>query len=196
MLEAGALVKHAASYGYDPNTIYVGNCRVIDADSNTLEHHTAEIHDLDDLIDVPNIWRSRPNKRHIVQMETLFPLDLYRSVGGLDEENEYAMDYALWGEMLLAGSSITYTGVDVGVFRVHRDQKTASQWSATKSLVNSAIQLARRHPRWSDLEKAEMIRRLKAYRDEQWRATGRLARFGLPQLFVEAIRDWRDLDTH
>ena len=192
MLEPGALVEHAETYGYEPDTIYVGNCRIVDGDGTTKRRHTSQVRDLDDLIDIPNVWRAQPTQGHIVQMETLFPLDLYRRVGGLDEDVEFAMDYVLWGEMLLEGATIEYTDIGVGVFRRHDAQKTADKWVHTRSMVKHAIRFARRHPAWSEEEKRSTIRALKAYRRERWRSTGKLARLGLPRPVVNSIREFRD----
>lgn len=192
MLAPGALVEHAETVGYEPDTIYVGDCRVVGPEGETIKMHTSQVRSFEDWADVPNVWRARPKQKHIVQMETLFPLDLYKEVGGLNEDLGYAMDYELWGELLLAGAEIEYTGIDMGRFRKHEAQKTTDRWGHTKSIVRSAIRLVRRHPSWSEQKKSAMIRRLREYRTKQWRGTGRLARSGLPEPVVESIRDVRD----
>lgn len=192
MLAPGALVEHAETIGYEPDTIYVGDCRVINAEGETLKMHTSQVRSFEDWVDIPNVWRARPEQGHIVQMETLFPLDVYKEVGGLNEDMEYAMDYELWGELLLAGAEIEYTGIEMGQFRKHEAQKTTDGWGHTKSIVRSAIRLVRRHPTWSEAKKREYVNRVKAYQKEQWRSTGRLARIGLPESAVHTIREWRN----
>ena len=192
MLAPGALVEHVEAIGYEADTIYIGDCQVVDERGETIKHHTSQVRSFEDLVDIPNVWRAQPMQGHIVQMETLFPLDLYKEVGGLNEEMEYAMDYELWGELLLAGAEIEYTGIEVGIFREHEAQKTSDRWGHTKSIARSAIQFIRRHSTWSDEKKQTLIDRVNAYWDEQWRKTGRLARTGLPEPIVQAVREWRN----
>lgn len=192
MLEPGALVEHAETYGYEPGTIYVGNCRIVNAEGSTLRRHTAQVRSLDDLIDIPNVWRSQPIQGHIVQMEVLFPLDLYRRIGGLERSLDFVMDYVLWGEMLLHGGKIRYTDIDIGIFRQHEAQKTSDRWGVTRSLLSEAIRFARKHPSWAYDKKEAVIDRLEEYRREEWRSTGRLARLGLPHFLVNSIRRVRE----
>lgn len=191
MLAPGALVEHAETIGYEPDTIYVGDCRVVDAEGETLKMHTSQVRSFEDLVDIPDVWRARPTQGHIVQMETLFPLDLYKQVGGLDEEIEYAMDYKLWGDLMLAGAEIEYTGIETGIFRRHEAQKTMDRWSTTRSLCSSAESLVRRQNRWGEKKKQKYIQKISEYEREQWESTGRLARLPLPRSVVEQVREWK-----
>ena len=124
-------------------------------------------------------------------MEVLFSLDLFESVGGVDEGMEYAMDFDLWGRMLLEGGEVYYTGIEVGMFRKHEAQKTSEGRSTTEELMRSAIRLTKRHPSWPVQKKDELINRLTQYQREEWHKTGRLARAGLPKSLVLFLRDLR-----
>lgn len=191
MLVNGALCSHAKQAGYEPQTIYVGKCRMIDAKGKVQSVHESRIRSFEDLIDIPNVWRGSPPGQ-IVQMETIFPLDMYKSIGGLDESLEHCMDYKLWGDLLLDGAEIQYTGIEIGMFRRHDAQKTADWWRTVRSLVRNAVQLVEAHPGWSRQKKEKYVRRLKKYEKDVWYSTGILARTGLPEPLVLWLRDLRD----
>lgn len=191
MLEPSALLRHAQLTEYTPETIYVGDCRVVDAAGNTIKEHTSQVRSFEDLVDIPNVWRRQPIQGHIIQMEVLFSLDLYHEVGGLNENLKYTMDYDLWGKLLLAGAKIEYTGVDIGIFRRHEDQKTADGWVQTEALCSTARSLVRRQDEWDLEKKKKYIEKINQYEERTWRSTGRLARLPIPRLIVRKLREWK-----
>jgi glycosyltransferase involved in cell wall biosynthesis len=165
MLCQDALYAHATRHLFEPDTIYVGNCLVVDKRGTVQSRHTGRVHTFESLINLKEVWRGQP-RGHFIQPEVLFPLDAYRQVGGLSVDNHQTMDYELWGRLLLAGAQIKYTDLDVGMFRVHADQKTSQFWETTKSLTRSARRLIRAHPTWSDEKKKAFLSKLYTYEEE------------------------------
>lgn len=190
MLAPRALTTHAEQVGYESDKIYFGKCRQIDTDGEAWGLYMPGVQSVEDLVDLPNMWRGTP-RGHIIQMETLFPLDLYKAFGGLDEEAKYTMDFKLWGGLLLAGAEIQYTHIEVGMFRNREEQKTSDQWETTKSLVRNAVRFDRDHPTWSARKKNQFVRRLEQYRNEFWRGTSRLERADLSESLFLWLRDVR-----
>ena len=123
MLQPGALQSHIEKFEYIPNVLYIGRCRIVDEKGNTVRLHEGRVESFGDLVAIPEVWRNQEKPGHIVQPEVLFPLELYKDISSLDELLDYAMDYDLWGRMLLHGASVHYTAIDIGVFRVHSSQK-------------------------------------------------------------------------
>jgi glycosyltransferase involved in cell wall biosynthesis len=188
MLEPNALVHHMKNVGYAQNTIYVGRCRVINKKGDTIRRQTSRVRSFEDLVDVPDVWRGEdPHRGHIVQMEVLFPLDLYKEVGGLNEDMKYAMDFELWGRMLLNGAEIQHTGIEVGVFRWYDEQKTSNGRASTESLCAAAKRLIHEKD-WSSGKKSSMIGKIKKYENKKWKETGRLAKLPIPKNIVTFMR--------
>jgi glycosyltransferase involved in cell wall biosynthesis len=165
MLCQDALYTHATRHFFAPDTIYVGNCLVIDERGAVQSRHRGRVHTFEDLVNIKEVWRGQP-RGHIIQPEVLFPLDAYRQVGGLSIDNHQTMDYELWGRLLLAGAQIRYTDLDVGMFRVHANQKTSQFWETTQSLTRSTRRLIRDHPEWSNEKKEDFLSKVDAYEAE------------------------------
>lgn len=163
LLCQGALVEHAKRALFETNRLYAGNLIVTHEDGRFMRRQKGEIHSLLDLVRIREVWRSHP-RVNIGQPEVLFPLELFRAVGGLNIENHGSMDYELWGDMLLHGAGITYTGIDFGIFRAHEGQKTADFQATTESLVDVARSLVERQPTWSSEEKVRLIDDMETYR--------------------------------
>src|SRR5262245_18862148 len=184
-----ALNQHASRNGFAPDTVYVGNCIYINETGKVLSSHTGKVQSLEDLVRVKTVWRAGG---HIVQPEVLFPRELALAVGGLNPDNHCTMDFELWGKFFLAGAKFDYTDIDFAMFRRHSDQKTQNGLAFTESLVESAKKLICRAAFFSEKFKHALLADLdayfEAYPSEYWRATGRLARLGLPRPIVTVLR--------
>jgi glycosyl transferase family 2 len=175
-------------------TVYVGTCVYVDANGNVLSEHRGRIHSLEDLVRIRTIWRSGGC---IVQPEVLFPRKLALVAGGLDSENHCTMDYELWGKLFLAGAEFRYTDIPFGMFREHSQQKTNDALRQTRSLLETAAKLIRQAPQLSSETRDQLLQDLSAYGREyeanHWKATGRLAKLGLPRELVDGLRRWKAL---
>jgi GT2 family glycosyltransferase len=191
MLCRDALTSHAVRVGFQPNTVYVGDCVHIDERDTYLRTHRGRVQTLDDLIRIRSVWRDQNDAGYIDQPAVLFPRELALRVGALDADNHRTMDYELWGRLLLGGATFHYTHMAVGMFRMHSSQKTADMWRTTQSLIASATKLVAQAPGLSESGRAEIVRDLRDYQREDWRRTGRLARTGLPEAFVGTLRRTR-----
>jgi len=189
LLCKNALVDHVSRYGCSANTVYVGICVYIDASGNFLSEHQGRVHTLEDLVRVRTVWRSGGP---IVQPEVLFPLELALTVGGLNPDNHFSMDYELWGKLLLAGANFQYTGIPFGMLREHPDQKTQNVLQTNQSLLETAAKLVAQAEVFSEPTKAAILADLRAYGDawevQYWKGTGRLAKLPLPRPLVTSLR--------
>jgi glycosyltransferase involved in cell wall biosynthesis len=196
LLCQNALSNHATQVGFDCNTVYVGYCVYIDQKSEPLSVHRGRVKSLEDLLRIKDIWRLENNQGHIDQPAVLFPRDLAVSVGGLNSDNHLTMDYELWGKLLCAGATFSYTDVQFGMFREHSEQKTRNVLQITESLLNTAVKLARTADCLSEDTKKELISEINsystAYKNDYWRGSGRLAKIGLPRGIVTPIRRLRN----
>ena len=177
-----------------PDAVYIGDCVDIDEGGRTISVHRGRVHFLEDLLRVRSVWQSGG---YISQQEVLFPLELVKRVGGLNEKNHYSMDYELWGRFLVAGATFNYTGLAFGCFRRHAAQKTSAiekQIASTLDVAEELLQAAQCLPART---KANIAAELRAYRHEHpeivWRHTGRLARLGLPRSLVMCLRRVRQV---
>jgi len=193
MLVKNALAEHVSRIGLNGDVVYVGDCINIDETGGVLFTHRGRVHNLEDLVRIPSVWRSAG---YISQPAVLFPLELFRRVGGLNEDNHLTMDYELWGKFFLAGAGFQYTGIPCGIFRWNRGQKTQNTLAQTKSLLDAAVALVGLDNRFSADVKLEILSDLQAYRDMYpqyaWKQSGRLARSGLPPGIVVPIRNLKD----
>ena len=93
---------------------------------------------------------------------------------------------------MLAGAKFHYTNIDFAMFRRHPNQKTEDGLQRTASLIASAkklVCLAEFLPEGTkNAISADLDAYQEAYPSEDWRATGRLARIGLPHRIVIALR--------
>jgi glycosyltransferase involved in cell wall biosynthesis len=190
MLCKNALVEQARRFGFDKHTVYLGNCVYINETGDVLSEHCGRVHNLKDLLKVSTVWRTGGQ---IVQPEVVFPRELALSVGGLNRDNHYTMDYELWGKLLLRGATFQYTQIPFGKFREHPAQKTHDPDRVTLSLLETAAKLVGLAVTLSSEAKKDFLADLYAYRlkyeRESWRGTGRLARFGLPRGIVTQLRN-------
>ncbi len=189
MLCQDALFNLCSHHRLDDHVIAVGDCVVIDASGSVIQQHRGGVRSFKDLVRVREVWLGGG---YLCQPEMLFPLALALRVGGLDENDHYSMDYRLWGELLLAGASLHYTGLPFGLFRRHQAQKTEDTPTQIASMLDAAESLITRSHLLSSREKEELLADLRRYRSEYremlWRGSGRLARLGLPRALVNAIR--------
>jgi len=150
--------------------------------------HRASIRSLEELVNLPEYWRSSEKEAQIVQPETLFPLHAFREVGGVNPENHFSMDFELWGEMLIHGSEIETTDIEYGALRKHDTQKITNRWRVTESLFDSSYRLIGKSKTLSSKEKKEMKEKILEYKRDVWYRSGRLARMGIPKELVVTIR--------
>ncbi len=188
MLHRDALVNHALSVGFHAATVYVGDCVYIDEHDHHGRVHRARVNTFRDLVRVRRVWRAPGNPGHIDQPAVLFPRELALEVGGLNAMNHRTMDYELWGKFFLAGARFMYTHIRFGMFREHDQQKTAQGWAQTRSLVATAARLVEQARDMPETERSEILAELVEHEREYWRGTGRLARVGLPEPVVGALR--------
>jgi glycosyltransferase involved in cell wall biosynthesis len=192
MLCKDAMFKHVTQNDSAANMVYVGICVYIDMDANILFSHRGRVHCLEDLVRIRTVWRA-PGQ--IVQPEVLFPRELYLDVGGLDCNNDYTMDFDLWGKFFLKGAKFQYTDIDFGMFRLQPNQKTQNGLAVTESLIDVAKKFVYETDSFSENLKQAILEELDAfeltYLDEYWRRSGRLARIGLPRRVVEPLRNLR-----
>jgi glycosyltransferase involved in cell wall biosynthesis len=192
LLCKNALVKHATRIGFAPDTVYVGDCIYVDVTGDVLSSHRGRVKSLQDLVRLKTVWYAGG---HIVQPEVMFPRELYLTVGGIDCDNHFTMDFDLWGRFFLAGAKFQYTDIDFAMFRVQPNQKTQDGLTLARSLVESAKELVHQAAAFSPDVKQTILAELDAfeaaYPHEYWRATGRLARIGLPRGIVTPLRHLR-----
>ena len=192
VLAKNALYEHASRIGFAERTVYVGDCFYIDKTSKVVSVHTGRVRCLEDLVRIPTVWNARG---HIVQPEVLFPRELALSVGGVNPDNHFTMDYELWGKLFIVGARFQYTGIAFGMFREHSEQKIHDPLRTIESLLETATKLIRTAPCFSVQTREELLADLDKYRDkyraDYWRSTGRLARIGLPRTLVVLIRSFR-----
>ena len=195
LLCKNAFVEHAARVGFETNVVYVGYCVYIDENGNPVSLHRGRVFSFEDLVRVRTVWRADEYRGQIDQPAVLFPRALFLSLGGLNVENHYTMDYELWGNLFLAGARFHYTEIQFGMFREHRAQKTNDMLRQTRSLLGTAAKLTKRADSFPETAKDEILAELDAYevayRKAYWRGTGRLARIGLPARIVNPIRSLR-----
>jgi len=195
LLCKNALVEHASRIGFAPDTVYVGNCIYIDETGKALSLHRGRVHSMEDLVRVNKVWNGA--RGHIVQPEVMFPRELYLTVGGLDCNNHFTMDYDLWGKFFLAGATFHYTDIPFGVFREHPKQKTHNMLRQTRSLIETAAKLVHQAQSFPEETKNEILEDLhvylKKYEMDYWKGSGRLAKLGLPRALVLQLRRLRAL---
>ena len=194
LLAKNALVEHASRIGFALDTVYVGDCIYIDETSKVLSLHRSRVQSLEDLVRIKTVWNAGG---HIVQPEALFARELALSIGGLNPDNHFTMDYELWGKLLLAGAKLQYTEIPFGIFREHPEQKIHDVLRTTESLLETAAKLIRLGDRFSEETKRDLLADLDAYRvkyhKDYWRGTGRLARIGLPREIVVQLRSLKTI---
>src|SRR5207245_10648313 len=106
-------VEHASRMGCASYTVYLGNCSFIDVTGKVLSLHRGRVQSLEDLVRVKTVWNACG---HIVQPEVLFPHELFLTVGGLDCNNHFTMDFDYGGNFFIVGPTSTYTAPQFGLF--------------------------------------------------------------------------------
>jgi glycosyltransferase involved in cell wall biosynthesis len=189
MLSQNALTTQLLTRGLEQDVIYAGDCTYVDAAGRTLFTHRGRVRSFEDLVRVPSVWRA---DGCIDQPAVLFPLPLALRVGALDERSHHTMDYELWGRLLLAGATIVYTEIPVGIFRCHEAQKTHNLLKQTNALLDAAEALIRQPNPLPTQLRLELLQDLHDYRADYpaklWKESGRLARLGLPESIVMPLR--------
>src|SRR5207237_10626537 len=150
--------------GFAPDTVYLGNCSYIDFIRKLLSLHSGRVQSLEDLVRVKTVWNAGG---HIVQPEVLFPHELFLTVGGLDCNNHFTMEFDLWGKFFLAGATFQYTDIPFGMFREHPDQKINDVFRTTESLLSTAAQLARVAGCFSEQPGKEIFEQSEAYEERR-----------------------------
>jgi glycosyltransferase involved in cell wall biosynthesis len=192
LLSKNALLEHASRIGFALDTVYVGNCIYINETATVISVHKGTVQSLEDLVRLRTVWYAGGQ---IVQPEVMFPRELYLTVGGLDCNNHFTMDFDLWGKFFLVGAKFQYTDIGFAMFRLQPNQKTQDGLTIVRSQVESAKKLVSRAEGLSENDKQTILTELvafeAAYPGELWRSTGRLARIGLPRRIVTPLRNLR-----
>jgi hypothetical protein len=164
-------------------TVCVGRCVFVDEQSQQVKVHRGVVRSLEDLL--------LKHQAYIPQPATLFPLDLFWEVGGLDIKNHYTMDFDLWGKMLLVGASITYTDARIANFRSYEGQKVSHRVALVKAVVANARQLIDACQEWPQEKKRRFHKELDAYSTAARLGGGRLVQWRLPEPVIRTIRQAR-----
>ncbi len=144
----GALGEVAAFFGSNPETdVLVCRARFVGEDGRMVHAPSPP-----ERIDEPALLRLRSGwfaGHSIAQPEVFFRLELFRAVGGLDEDNHHSMDHHLWLKFIERGARVRQLETVVACQGVHAGQKTADRLAATASIVRSArVWLDRRRSHW------------------------------------------------
>ena len=166
-----------------PDKIVSGACTIGLPDDESSVVQKGEIYTAHDVLNIVYKWRAGG---YIPQPSTFFPVQVFLKVGGLDQNEEYVMDYDLWCR-LTAKIDIEYTDTVLAHFRTHDQQKTNDFDRVTEELISCAVRNIRR----LDLppkDTEELIDRAANYDKYMYEKTGRLARSPLPKSWVVTIR--------
>lgn len=162
LLCEGALLDFVDNHYTGPDMIYICKGYQIDSESGIQkELPVSNIDSITKLLDLPTYWRAK-NRDSILQQSVLYPVEVFKSIGGLSEENYYTMDYEFWGKLFIHGLEVQRCNVDIGMFRWYKGQKTSFEYMATKELVKTAISLLPRAP-LSREEKDRLKKRINTY---------------------------------
>ncbi|MFW5872627.1 MAG: glycosyltransferase family 2 protein [bacterium] len=127
--------------------IYIGKGYQIDINSNiTKEIPLSKIDTIEKLLDITSYWRSKKKRDSILQQSVLYPIEIFRKVGGLSINYYYTMDYELWCKLFIYGLKVVRCNTDIGMFRWYKGQKTSFEYKATKELVAVAKKLLKVSP--------------------------------------------------
>jgi glycosyltransferase involved in cell wall biosynthesis len=95
----------------------------MDADGRVTGFHRGRISNLNEVLDVYNVWWSQ---KQWVQPEVFFRRSLFERVGGFDPQWNLAFDYDFWVRCLLAGARVAETPAITARFRIHAAQKSSA----------------------------------------------------------------------
>lgn len=200
----GALVNHASRVGFSEECLYAGICYAY-RDGEKIQKISTDIQSVEDLVRLSEYWGAfylgnSDAPRYITQPETLFPLDKFWKVSGLNEEKKHAMDYALWGDLLIEGLKVVSTDVRYGVIRRHEQQKTSNRTDTTKSIVKKAHKIIEKKEEFEKSSKEDLHKHVEEYKykeknieEVRFRKSGRLAKMGLPKGIVSGLRHIKGL---
>lgn len=146
LLCKNALNSFVSQYYSGDSFCYIGKCLLIDKTGDYIGFTTSQITNFDELTDLANHWRKNDS---IAQQSALYPINIVKKIGGLNENNHYTMDYELWGDLLLNNISVKNIPLDIGIYRWYEGQKTSYILKVTQSLVNSAFRLISRNQEYS-----------------------------------------------
>jgi glycosyltransferase involved in cell wall biosynthesis len=127
-LAPGALYSVAYAFAMSGADLVSGICEIYK--DNVLSHrHIAATPDgplpLNDLLDLDNGWNAG---QFFYQPEVFFSRDLLMRAGGnVREDLYYSMDYELWLRFALVKAKLHVIGRPLARFRLHAEQKTASE---------------------------------------------------------------------
>lgn len=143
-----ALGDVAAFFGEHPETdVLVCRARFVAEDGKVVHEPTPP-----ERIDEPSLLSLRSGwfaGHSIAQPEVFFRLAMFRSVGGLEENNHHSMDHHLWLKLVEQGARVRQIETIVACQGVHPGQKTADRLAATRSIVESSRSwLERRGSHW------------------------------------------------
>ncbi|MBX3362543.1 MAG: glycosyltransferase [Phycisphaeraceae bacterium] len=144
----GALREVAAFFLENPETdMLVCRARFV-AQDGRIVHEPIPPERIDEpaLLSLRSAWFAGHS---IAQPEVFFRLELYREVGGLDEDNHHSMDHHLWLKLVERGARVRQIRTLVACQGVHPGQKTADRLAATRSIIKgSRAWLDRRAQHW------------------------------------------------
>jgi len=147
LLAKDALYK-AASYlpNSDKKTLFIGKCYITNRDRSQTKLVQSTIKSFEQLINIKHEWR---NNNSISQQNVLFNLENFKNVGGLNVGNNFAMDFELWGDLLLSGCKIEKLDFPMGIFRQYEGQKISDKVATTYCLIQTAMRLINKNKDWS-----------------------------------------------
>jgi len=165
--------------------ICVGRCILVDEQGQKIKTHHAAIHSLEDLL--------LEHYASIAQPATLFPLVLFREVGGVDVKNHHTMYFDLWGKMLLVGASFTYADVELASKRIYAGQTAWHREELIRARVANARQLIEACMEWPQEKKRRLHKALDTYATGARLGGGRLVEWGVPEPVIRTIRQVRGI---
>lgn len=165
------------------DTLYVGDCVVIDRQGERKKRHRAKIYRIEELI--------LNHEDYIPQPSCLFPVDRFWEVGGVNVLNDWTMDFELWGKMITVGVRVEHLGFEFAKFRSYRDQKVNNQDEMVNAIVEKGKRLIRAQRGWSDEKQKALRQELEAYAKAARLGGGRLVDWGLPEPLIRALRAMR-----
>jgi glycosyltransferase involved in cell wall biosynthesis len=118
-----------------------GEVEWIDAGGARTGHHTGDISNLEELLDIYTVWFGA---RQWVQPEVFYRRRLWEKAGPFSLEYDLAFDYGFWVQCMLAGARVMRMGRPLARFRKHEEQKStnaAKAASEMREIVRKALAL-------------------------------------------------------
>ena len=140
VLTPGALRSVLDAFAANPDVdIVYGGVEWIDSTGASLGHHTGDISNLSEVLDIYRVWWA---KHQWVQPEVFIRRSLWERVGAFDTRYHLAFDFDYWVRCFLAGARVLRVPQCLVRFRLHENQKsTASRHAAgeIRSIVRAAL---------------------------------------------------------